>query len=152
MHLCGCDHLHTWLCVCARCLLVDVFPWLLKKSGSSQCHKFLSLYFSAPLLILDPITSRSRCRAKGIHHLRFVIIFPQTTLFLFDNLDHSNWHGCQALRPTIPKNTHPKFAELLERCWQQDPTQRPDFSEIVEILQRLAKEVLCCPAVIFLTP
>ncbi|XP_040370867.1 serine/threonine-protein kinase STY17 isoform X2 [Rosa chinensis] len=47
----------------------------------------------------------------------------------------------KALRPTIPKNTHPKFAEVLERCWQQDPTQRPDFSEIVEILQHLAKEV-----------
>ncbi|XP_050383720.1 serine/threonine-protein kinase STY17-like [Argentina anserina] len=47
----------------------------------------------------------------------------------------------KALRPTIPKNTNPKFAELLERCWQQDPIQRPDFSEIVEILQHLAKEV-----------
>lgn len=47
----------------------------------------------------------------------------------------------KALRPTIPKTTHPRFAELLERCWQQDPTQRPHFSDIVEILQNLAKEV-----------
>ncbi|KAL6226960.1 hypothetical protein ACLB2K_000919 [Fragaria x ananassa] len=47
----------------------------------------------------------------------------------------------KALRPTIPKNTNPKFAELLDKCWQQDPTQRPDFSEIVEILRHLAKEV-----------
>ncbi|KAK4258458.1 hypothetical protein QN277_004905 [Acacia crassicarpa] len=47
----------------------------------------------------------------------------------------------KGLRPTIPKNTHPKFVELLERCWQQDPTLRPDFPEIIDILQRLAKEV-----------
>ncbi|KAL2996399.1 hypothetical protein AAZX31_10G269700 [Glycine max] len=47
----------------------------------------------------------------------------------------------KGLRPTIPKNTHPKFVELLERSWQQDPTLRPDFSEIIEILQQLAKEV-----------
>ncbi|XP_010266926.1 PREDICTED: serine/threonine-protein kinase STY46 isoform X2 [Nelumbo nucifera] len=47
----------------------------------------------------------------------------------------------KGLRPTIPKNTHPKLAELLERCWQQDPTLRPDFSEIIEILQKIAKEV-----------
>ncbi|XP_050127803.1 serine/threonine-protein kinase STY17-like isoform X2 [Malus sylvestris] len=47
----------------------------------------------------------------------------------------------KSLRPTIPKTTHPRFAELLERCWQQDPTQRPPFSDIVEILQNLAKEV-----------
>lgn len=45
------------------------------------------------------------------------------------------------LRPLIPKNSHPRLAELLERCWQQDPTQRPDFSEIIEILQHIAKEV-----------
>ncbi|XP_055815482.1 serine/threonine-protein kinase STY46 [Solanum dulcamara] len=47
----------------------------------------------------------------------------------------------KGLRPTIPKHTPPKLAELLETCWQQDPTSRPDFSEIVDILQQIAKEV-----------
>ncbi|XP_009355586.2 serine/threonine-protein kinase STY46 [Pyrus x bretschneideri] len=47
----------------------------------------------------------------------------------------------KGLRPTIPKNTPPKLAELLEKCWQQDPKSRPDFLEIIEILQALAKEV-----------
>ncbi|THG04684.1 hypothetical protein TEA_017229 [Camellia sinensis var. sinensis] len=46
----------------------------------------------------------------------------------------------KGLRPTIPKNTHPKLAELLERCWQHDPNLRPDFSEIIDILQQIAKE------------
>ncbi|XP_052308133.1 serine/threonine-protein kinase STY46 isoform X11 [Populus trichocarpa] len=46
----------------------------------------------------------------------------------------------KGLRPTIPKNTQPKLAELLEKCWQQDPALRPDFSEIIEILQQIAKE------------
>ncbi|KAH9655007.1 serine/threonine-protein kinase STY46 [Citrus sinensis] len=48
----------------------------------------------------------------------------------------------KGLRPTIPKNSQPKLAELLERCWQQDPALRPDFSEIIEILQQIAKESL----------
>ncbi|KAK8505843.1 hypothetical protein V6N12_042868 [Hibiscus sabdariffa] len=47
----------------------------------------------------------------------------------------------KGLRPIIPKNTNPKLAELLERCWQLDPTLRPDFSEIIEILQQIAKEI-----------
>ncbi|XVF59855.1 hypothetical protein PTKIN_Ptkin07bG0309200 [Pterospermum kingtungense] len=47
----------------------------------------------------------------------------------------------KGLRPTIPKHTHPRLGELLERCWQQDPTQRPNFSEIIDILQQIAKEV-----------
>ncbi|KAF3434774.1 hypothetical protein FNV43_RR21860 [Rhamnella rubrinervis] len=47
----------------------------------------------------------------------------------------------KGLRPVIPKNTHPKLTELLEKCWQQDPALRPDFSEIIEILKQIAKEV-----------
>ncbi|KAK9666747.1 hypothetical protein RND81_14G208100 [Saponaria officinalis] len=47
----------------------------------------------------------------------------------------------KGLRPTIPKNCHPKLAELLEKCWQQDPALRPNFSEIIPILQQIAKEV-----------
>ncbi|KAI5647769.1 hypothetical protein M9H77_33774 [Catharanthus roseus] len=48
----------------------------------------------------------------------------------------------KGLRPTIPKHTLPKLAELLERCWQHDSTLRPDFSEIIEILQQISKEVV----------
>lgn len=47
----------------------------------------------------------------------------------------------KGLRPTIPKHTPPRLAQLLERCWQQDPTLRPNFSEIIEVLQQFAKEV-----------
>ncbi|KAL4645620.1 hypothetical protein ACB092_02G247400 [Castanea dentata] len=47
----------------------------------------------------------------------------------------------KGIRPTIPKNTYPRLAELLERCWQQDAAQRPNFSEIIEILQQIADEV-----------
>ncbi|KAF5960887.1 hypothetical protein HYC85_002096 [Camellia sinensis] len=47
----------------------------------------------------------------------------------------------EGLRPTIPKHTHPKLAELLEKCWQQNPTLRPNFSEIIEILKQISKEV-----------
>ncbi|KAL0914003.1 hypothetical protein M5K25_017500 [Dendrobium thyrsiflorum] len=47
----------------------------------------------------------------------------------------------KGLRPAIPKHTNLKLAELLEKCWQQDPALRPDFSEILDKLQLIAKEV-----------
>ncbi|KAL8200352.1 hypothetical protein R6Q57_011691 [Mikania cordata] len=47
----------------------------------------------------------------------------------------------QGLRPTIPKQTHPKLTELLECCWQHNPTLRPNFTEILDKLKHLAKEV-----------
>ncbi|KAI5077479.1 hypothetical protein GOP47_0007303 [Adiantum capillus-veneris] len=48
----------------------------------------------------------------------------------------------KGLRPTIPKNIHPRLAELLPRCWQHDPVERPEFTEITTILQDIMKEVL----------
>ncbi|GMP44590.1 hypothetical protein CsSME_00013459 [Camellia sinensis var. sinensis] len=47
----------------------------------------------------------------------------------------------KGLRPVIPDHTYPKMVELLERCWQRDPTLRPEFSEIIEILQQMAEKV-----------
>ncbi|XP_024922183.1 serine/threonine-protein kinase STY8 isoform X2 [Ziziphus jujuba] len=46
----------------------------------------------------------------------------------------------KGLRPKIPRHAHPILVELLERCWLQDPSLRPEFSEIVGILQNMAKK------------
>ncbi|KAJ0570248.1 putative dual-specificity kinase TKL-Pl-4 family [Helianthus annuus] len=48
----------------------------------------------------------------------------------------------KGLRPVIPKHTHPEIVGLLERCWQQDPSSRPEFSEIISILLHCSKMVV----------
>ncbi|KAL5199961.1 hypothetical protein ABZP36_021164 [Zizania latifolia] len=45
------------------------------------------------------------------------------------------------LRPAIPKGTNPKLAKLLKSCWEQNPAERPDFENILEELDEIAKEV-----------
>ncbi|KAG6587303.1 TKL protein kinase [Phytophthora cinnamomi] len=40
----------------------------------------------------------------------------------------------QRMRPALPRQTPPKIAELIEHCWNQDPTRRPDFSSILKVL------------------
>ncbi|XP_057435115.1 serine/threonine-protein kinase STY46-like isoform X2 [Lotus japonicus] len=40
----------------------------------------------------------------------------------------------KGLRPKIPKHTHPKLVELLHWCWHQEPSLRPNFSEILAFL------------------
>nr|CAD1830591.1 unnamed protein product [Ananas comosus var. bracteatus] len=47
----------------------------------------------------------------------------------------------KGLRPLMPKEIHPKLAHLLEECWQQDPSKRPEFTEILATLQQIAKEI-----------
>ncbi|RLN12494.1 serine/threonine-protein kinase STY46 isoform X2 [Panicum miliaceum] len=47
----------------------------------------------------------------------------------------------EGLRPVIPRGTNPKLAQLLEKCWQQNPINRPDFTEILQTLNEIAEEV-----------
>lgn len=45
----------------------------------------------------------------------------------------------KGLRPTIPEHTHPDLEKLLNRCWEREPSLRPEFSAVVETLQQIAK-------------
>ncbi|GJV72736.1 serine-threonine/tyrosine-protein kinase catalytic domain-containing protein [Tanacetum coccineum] len=48
----------------------------------------------------------------------------------------------KGLRPPIPKQAHPDIVALIEQCWQQDPSMRPEFSEIITILLNLSNMIL----------
>lgn len=47
----------------------------------------------------------------------------------------------KGLRPTIPRGTNSRLAELMERCWHTNPTERPEFSEITKLMQEILREV-----------
>ncbi|KAB2635239.1 serine/threonine-protein kinase HT1-like [Pyrus ussuriensis x Pyrus communis] len=47
----------------------------------------------------------------------------------------------QGLRPEIPNNGHPKLLELMQRCWDSFPPNRPSFSDITAQLESLLQEV-----------
>lgn len=46
-------------------------------------------------------------------------------------------HG---LRPAIPPNCFPPLRYLIEKCWDQNPSVRPSFSQISQMLQIISKE------------
>ncbi|KAK4390955.1 Serine/threonine-protein kinase STY46 [Sesamum angolense] len=48
----------------------------------------------------------------------------------------------QGLRPELPKNAHPKLLDLMQRCWEAVPSNRPSFSEIRIELEELLKKTL----------
>ncbi|KAG0584674.1 hypothetical protein M758_3G228700 [Ceratodon purpureus] len=41
---------------------------------------------------------------------------------------------CQGGRPELPKNIKPWLGRLLNRCWHQNPSKRPDFQRIIDYL------------------
>jgi len=37
-------------------------------------------------------------------------------------------------RMEIPEHCPPVLAQIMKRCWLEDPAKRPDFSEILDLL------------------
>jgi len=43
-------------------------------------------------------------------------------------------------RPTIPTECPTKLKQLIEKCWAQDPEERPTAAELIQILKNLKKK------------
>ncbi|KAJ8633932.1 hypothetical protein MRB53_027268 [Persea americana] len=47
----------------------------------------------------------------------------------------------KGLRPELPENMHPRLLDLMQRCWDAVPSQRPSFSEIRIELEDILQEI-----------
>ncbi|WOK94634.1 serine/threonine-protein kinase STY46-like isoform X4 [Canna indica] len=48
----------------------------------------------------------------------------------------------QGLRPDLPENIHPRLLDLMQRCWDKDPSNRPSFQDITPELEELLQQVV----------
>eukprot|EP00727_Mastigamoeba_balamuthi_P005154 m51a1_g14637 putative sh2 domain-containing protein (514) ;mRNA; r:41786-44872 len=56
----------------------------------------------------------------------------------YDNLSIFIRDICKRnIRPPMSPDTNPKLATLIRRCWHQNPTQRPSFSQIVTLIDEV---------------
>lgn len=47
----------------------------------------------------------------------------------------------EGLRPAIPHNCPAPYSQLMQQCWDEDPTVRPTFEEILTRLGHLARHI-----------
>ncbi|XP_022749580.1 uncharacterized protein LOC111299005 isoform X2 [Durio zibethinus] len=45
------------------------------------------------------------------------------------------------LRPPVPESCDPEWRSLMERCWSSEPSERPNFTEIVNELRSTAAKI-----------
>jgi atrial natriuretic peptide receptor B len=46
------------------------------------------------------------------------------------------------LRPTIEAGEcNIEIGQLMKRCWHEDPTERPDFTDIRQVMRRINKYI-----------
>jgi hypothetical protein len=61
----------------------------------------------------------------------------------FNNVPHDfnlSLRICEGLRPEIIEGTNVEYAELMERCWNNDPDKRPTAEELPEYFEEWKKK------------
>ncbi|XP_068666552.1 serine/threonine/tyrosine-protein kinase HT1-like [Aristolochia californica] len=48
------------------------------------------------------------------------------------------------LRPPIPAHCPPALQALIEQCWAHNPEKRPEFWQIVKVLEQFESSLTCC--------
>lgn len=72
---------------------------------------------------------------RGAFYLQGELLSPKE---IVDRVILGEW---PCLRPTVdPKNHSPELGQLMQRCWAEEPTERPDFNHIRLLLRKHHKE------------
>jgi hypothetical protein len=75
------------------------------------------------------------CVINDFHYEETLMIFTEFTsvvlIFLLCGIVF-----LQKLRPVIPSNCPPAMRALIEQCWSLQPDKRPDFWQIVKVLEQ----------------
>lgn len=92
-----------------------------------------TLVYSAPEILMD-------CEytyAGDVYAFAFIAyeVFYVKTPFKGQNFDTLMAKICNRKRPEFDSSVPDCYKDLIERCWAQDPKDRPTFSEIVEELK-----------------
>ncbi|KAH0787803.1 TKL family protein kinase [Histomonas meleagridis] len=106
---------------------------------SDETHLMTSnlgtIHWMAPELLIpgNMYTSKVDVYAYGI--LLWELVTCQKPYLGLDTHDIIYEVSHNDLRPIIPKDLNPLYADLIIRCWDRDPDIRPTFDEIVKLFR-----------------
>jgi serine/threonine protein kinase len=77
-------------------------------------------------------------KAADIYSLGIIMWELTSEVPAFHNISHDfqlSLDICKGIRPEIIEGTMPEYAELMKRCWDNDPKKRPNAKELRMILK-----------------
>lgn len=120
----------------------------------NRCNEFLShldLLWSAPESIRDPHAPTQGTQKSDIYSFSIILheIIYRRGVFATNETNVTPKEIIQSIklgnemRPTfLGENTLHEIGNLMKRCWQENPNDRPDCPSILNTMKKLSKSVV----------
>eukprot|EP00005_Dracoamoeba_jomungandri_P003364 CAMPEP_0174255318 /NCGR_PEP_ID=MMETSP0439-20130205/4662_1 /TAXON_ID=0 /ORGANISM="Stereomyxa ramosa, Strain Chinc5" /LENGTH=1531 /DNA_ID=CAMNT_0015337449 /DNA_START=182 /DNA_END=4773 /DNA_ORIENTATION=- len=113
-----------------------------RRSGNVSIDSFGSVYWSAPELV-ETNTYSKEADVYAFGMVLWEIVTGEYPLKKeFPSPGALLRAICNGARPSIPTHVTPEYQTLIQCCWNQDPTDRPEFTDIVPTLDDMYSEHL----------
>ncbi|KAK8655888.1 hypothetical protein V6N13_108453 [Hibiscus sabdariffa] len=110
----------------------------------SQCGSAKGFTGTYRWMAPEMIKEKHHTKKVDVYSFGIVLWELLTALTPFDNMtpEQAAFAVCQKnARPPLPSSCPPAFSHLINRCWSSNPEKRPQFDEIVSILETYAESL-----------
>ncbi|GMJ13484.1 high leaf temperature 1 [Hibiscus trionum] len=110
----------------------------------SQCGSAKGFTGTYRWMAPEMIKEKHHTKKVDVYSFGIVLWELLTALTPFDNMtpEQAAFAVCQKnARPPLPSSCPPAFSHLINRCWSGNPEKRPQFDEIVSILESYAESL-----------
>jgi serine/threonine protein kinase len=118
----------------------NYYKWVIGDLGLSQPANNISLnneiYGVIPYIAPEIFNDAKFSKASDIYSMGMIMWEFTTGCKPFANVEHNIdliYNIIDGQRPEITEDTPEFFANLMKKCWDNDPTKRPSISEVLDI-------------------
>ncbi|GES86453.1 kinase-like domain-containing protein [Rhizophagus clarus] len=133
---------HSGNLLCHDHELITISDLGLCRLVNHDYHKKNEIYGILPYMAPEVLRGKSYTKAADIYSFGIIMWEMTSGIPAFHNVPHDlslSLNVCRGIRPEIMEGTNPEYAELMKRCWDNDPEKRPTANELKRIFLKWAE-------------
>ncbi len=112
---------------------------------TDKSSKTNEIFGVLPYIAPEVLLGKPYTKAADIYSFGIIMWEMTSGIPAFNNIPHDfdlSLNICQGLRPDIIEGTVPAYVEVMKKCWDSDPNERPTAEKLLKYFEKWQDEYL----------